>query len=61
MLQINRILVPIDWAELSNRAFQLAASLARDHSARSLTQPSPNLVSGSYRVLPARTRPGETA
>ena len=25
--------------------------------ARSLTQPSPNLVSGSYRVLPARTLP----
>ena len=33
MLPINRILVPIDWAELSNRAFQLAASLARDHNA----------------------------
>ncbi len=33
MLSINRILVPIDWAELSNRAFHLAASLARDHNA----------------------------
>jgi nucleotide-binding universal stress UspA family protein len=33
MLPINRILVPIDWAELSNRAFQLATSLARDHNA----------------------------
>jgi nucleotide-binding universal stress UspA family protein len=33
MLPINRILVPIDWGELSNRAFQLAGSLARDHNA----------------------------
>jgi nucleotide-binding universal stress UspA family protein len=33
MLPIHRILVPIDWAELSNRAFQLADSLARDHNA----------------------------
>lgn len=33
MLPIGRILVPIDWAELSNRAFQVADSLAREHKA----------------------------
>jgi nucleotide-binding universal stress UspA family protein len=34
MLPIKRILVPIDFAELSNRAFQIAASLAREHNAQ---------------------------
>jgi nucleotide-binding universal stress UspA family protein len=33
MLPIGRILVPIDWAELSNRAFQIADELARAHQA----------------------------
>jgi nucleotide-binding universal stress UspA family protein len=36
MLSIRHILVPIDWSELSNRAFQLAASLARDYDAQLL-------------------------
>jgi nucleotide-binding universal stress UspA family protein len=34
MLAIRHILVPFDWAELSNRAFQLAASMAREHDAQ---------------------------
>jgi nucleotide-binding universal stress UspA family protein len=34
MPPIRHILVPIDWAELSNRAFQVAASLAREHDAQ---------------------------
>jgi len=34
MLPIRHILVPIDWAELSNRAFQVAASLAGEHDAK---------------------------
>jgi len=36
MLQIRHILVPIDWAELSNRAFQLAASLAQERDAQTI-------------------------
>jgi nucleotide-binding universal stress UspA family protein len=36
MLPLRRILVPIDWSEPSDRAFRLAASLARDHAARLL-------------------------
>ncbi len=34
MLPIRHILVPINWTELSNRALQLAASLAREHDAK---------------------------
>jgi nucleotide-binding universal stress UspA family protein len=34
MLRISRILVPIDWSEPSNRAFQVAASLALVHDAQ---------------------------
>jgi nucleotide-binding universal stress UspA family protein len=34
MLPIRRILVPVDWSEPSNCAFQLAASLAREHDAQ---------------------------
>jgi universal stress protein A len=34
MQQIKLILVPIDWGEPSNRAFQLAAALAREHDAQ---------------------------
>ena len=34
MLPIRRILVPFDWSELSNRAFQIAASLAQVHDAQ---------------------------
>ena len=33
MLPISRILVPYDWGEMSNRAFQLAASLALKNDA----------------------------
>jgi nucleotide-binding universal stress UspA family protein len=33
MLPIRRVLAPIDWSEPSNRAFQLAASLALAHDA----------------------------
>ena len=33
MIPISRILVPFDWAEVSNPAFQLANSLARDRDA----------------------------
>jgi universal stress protein A len=36
MLPIKQILVPIDWAEPSNRAFQFAGSLAREHGAQLL-------------------------
>ena len=34
MLPISRILVPIDWSAPSNGAFQLAATLAREHDAQ---------------------------
>jgi nucleotide-binding universal stress UspA family protein len=33
MLSLRRILVPIDWSELSQRALDLAAHLAREHAA----------------------------
>ena len=33
MLPIRRILVPMDWSELSDRAFRLAASLAGEYDA----------------------------
>jgi nucleotide-binding universal stress UspA family protein len=36
MLPIRHILVPIDWSESSDRAFHLAASLAREHDAQLL-------------------------
>jgi nucleotide-binding universal stress UspA family protein len=36
MLPIRHILVPIDWAELSLRAFQFAAALAREYDAELL-------------------------
>jgi nucleotide-binding universal stress UspA family protein len=36
MLPLTHILVAIDWSELSNRAFQVAASLARKHDAELL-------------------------
>jgi nucleotide-binding universal stress UspA family protein len=33
MLKIKRILVPFDWSEISKRAIQVAASLAKGHDA----------------------------
>ena len=48
-LTVRRILVPIDWAELSNRAFKLAVTLARQHHAELLVLnvvPLPTMMYG---------------
>jgi universal stress protein A len=49
MPQIKQILVPIDWSKPSNRAFELAKSLAEKHDAQLLllyVVPVPSLMYG---------------
>jgi len=57
MLPIKQILVPVDWEEQSNRAFQLAASLAREHDAQLLVLyavPLPAVMYGQKRAYQMR-------